>query len=164
MDRFIIKSIFDNFRIIKEKYYMDENEKPTTSVVPYLPSANAQRSDDPVALVNEFSEGYVNKMTTNASKISNAVGITAVSSQLGLSKYSNEWTQDTTKNLLSAIAIIMLLNKFKTDGIPFIKANWKPVGAGALVIAYLLFKAKEAEAEQKRIASLPTVVIPTVRG
>lgn len=138
----------------------DENEN-NTSVVPYRPVADAQPSDDAVKLVNEFSEGYVNKMTTNASKISNAVGLDAVAKQTGLSKYSEQWTPDTTKNLLAAIGLIMLLNKFKNDGIPFLKKNWKPVGAGALVIAVLLYKAKEAEAEQKRLASVPVKKSPS---
>jgi hypothetical protein len=138
------------------------NENDDTSLVPYEPRTQV-RSDDPVALVNEFSSGYVNKMTTNVSKVSSAIGINAATNQLGLSKYNEKWTPETTKNILAAIGIIMLLNKFKNDGIPFLKSNWKPVGGGVLVIAYLLFKAKEAE-EQSKLMAKTGVNLPVMRG
>lgn len=127
------------------------DEKTNTALVPYGNDVNAQTQPDPVGLVNEFSTGYVNKTFNTAGKVSDAIGISAVAKQAGLSKYSNEWTPETTKNLLAGIGILMLISKFKTDGIPFLKANWKPVGIGAVALAYLLFLAKQKEAEEKRL-------------
>lgn len=131
---------------------MNDNETPNTVPVPYLPSSQV-KSDEPINLVNDFSAGYVNKTFTTASRLSEAAGVNSALNQVGLNKYSDKWTTDTTKNLLSALAIIMLLNKFKQDGIPFLKANWKPAGMGMIALAYLLYLSKQKDEEQKTLVA-----------